>query len=65
MMITGKLQTWGNSYGIRIPKKQAKRLGLRPDQTVAIEISSTTPDNGFGMCKNLPAFVREKDDREW
>jgi len=64
-MFTGKLQTWGNSYGVRIPKRQARRLGLSLNQTVAIETAVTIPDDGFGMCKNLPTFVRNKEDREW
>ena len=42
-MITVKTRKWGNSIGVRIPKKTAKELGITADQEVAIEIVPKNP----------------------
>lgn len=67
MIISGKIQQWGNSFGIRIPKSTAKKLNLRKDTTIILDIQETSPNKGFGMFRGATSFQREKDDdvREW
>jgi antitoxin component of MazEF toxin-antitoxin module len=38
--VNAKILRWGNSYGIRISKKEAEREGLREGQEVVIEIKA-------------------------
>lgn len=37
-MIICKTKRWGNSIGIRIPKKTADELGIKEEQEVVVEI---------------------------
>ncbi len=37
-MMVCKTRKWGNSIGIRVPKKTATELGIREDQEVIVEI---------------------------
>ncbi|HIG98182.1 TPA: AbrB/MazE/SpoVT family DNA-binding domain-containing protein [Candidatus Woesearchaeota archaeon] len=37
-MIVCKTKRWGNSIGIRIPKKTADELGLKEEQDLVVEI---------------------------
>ena len=56
-MIIGKIRKWGNSMALLIPKEEAKRLNLREDQEVAVEV--TKKDNplkelfGFGRKNRI------------
>jgi hypothetical protein len=67
MLIQGKLQKWGNSYGIRVSKKTASRMGAQKNATVTVEIRESPSKTGFGMFPDLPSFKRDKSDdlREW
>ncbi len=38
MYMTTKLKRWGNSYGIRVPKSEAKRLGIKEGSPVKFNI---------------------------
>src|SRR5258706_13032615 len=38
MNITQNLQKWGNSSGVRLPKKVIDAARLRPDQTLSISL---------------------------
>lgn len=40
MNITQDLQKWGNSTGIRIPKKVLNAARLKPNQTMAISLQN-------------------------
>lgn len=40
MNITQDLQKWGNSTGIRIPKKVLNAANLKPNQTMAISLQN-------------------------
>lgn len=35
-----KILEWGNSYGIRLTKAEAERLGLRPGDEVIVEVKA-------------------------
>ena len=37
-MLVCKTKKWGNSVGIRIPKKTAEELGIKEEQEIIIEI---------------------------
>lgn len=37
-MLACKTKRWGNSVGIRIPKKVAEALGIREEQEIIVEI---------------------------
>lgn len=39
-----KVLRWGNSYGIRISKEEARRAGLREGQEVVVEIKAKPGD---------------------
>jgi len=58
-----ELKKWGNSYGLRVSKKQAKRLGLQEGDKVEADLVRKTTAVGFGMCRGAQPFVRERDDR--
>ena len=45
-----KLLPWGNSYGLRVRKADAERLGLKPGETFACVV---------------PDFTRRKDLSHW
>ncbi|MBI2144158.1 AbrB/MazE/SpoVT family DNA-binding domain-containing protein [Candidatus Woesearchaeota archaeon] len=38
-MLVCKTKKWGNSIGIRIPKRAAEELGIREEQEVVVEIA--------------------------
>lgn len=35
-MVTTKIKKWGNSYGIRIPKRILEQLNLTPDSDIEL-----------------------------
>lgn len=45
--IEGRLLKWGNSYGIRISKKEVERLGLQPGQAVVARLEE--PPGGIDL----------------
>lgn len=51
--IRRRLSEWGNGYGIRITKSEARKLGLRPGDTVDIEVQGEAGPNDVA---SLPVF---------
>ena len=37
-MITAKIKKWGNSIGLLIPKEEARKLNLKENQEVVVEL---------------------------
>jgi hypothetical protein len=64
-MLQAQLKQWGNSFGIRISKKEAAQLQLAPGDRVTVVIQRPSA-SGFGMLKGVgktrKPFVREADD---
>jgi len=63
MNLTVTLKNWGNSYGIRISKKEANELGLRVGDTLQAAIVKKGQLDGFGIFRGAKPFVREHQDR--
>lgn len=63
MLIDTELKTWGNSFGIRVTKAQAERLGLNRDDCLRVTLEKKKPKSAFGVCKGLAPFERDRDDR--
>lgn len=62
-MFDVELKEWGNSYGIRISKAQARQLGLKKGDTMNVDlIKKDIRAEGFGIFKGAPSFERDKDD---
>ena len=72
-MLTAKLKKWGNSYGIPVPKRKAKELGLHEGQEVAVQIQAKGNPlrEMFGSLKfdkptkQLLKEIRGKESRYW
>ena len=67
-MFDVELKEWGNSYGIRISKVQARRLGLKKGDTMNVDLVKKDPAaDGFGIFKGAPPFERDEydDTREY
>ena len=65
-MLTVELKEWGNSYAIRISKKEAKALGIEKGDMVVVDVKENKPrtiKEMFGCCKGSKPFVRDRDDR--
>ena len=52
---------WGNSIGIRIPKKVAKALGIRPNQKVKVVLQEPGSPlvKYFGTLKGGPRNIQK------
>lgn len=61
-MFDVEVKEWGNSYGLRISKKKAQQLGLKPGDKVNIDLVKKTAIQGFGMFRGARPFQREKED---
>ncbi|MFH1649363.1 MAG: hypothetical protein ABIA93_02355 [Candidatus Woesearchaeota archaeon] len=59
MVFITELKEWGNSYGIRISKKQAQELGLVPKQKVRVDLDCKLPGDGFGIFKGGPSYTKK------
>lgn len=64
-MLTAELKEWGNSYAIRISKKEAKALGIEKGDMVVVDVKENKPSMRelFGKYKGTKPFVRDRDDR--
>ncbi|HUR70158.1 MAG TPA: AbrB/MazE/SpoVT family DNA-binding domain-containing protein [Candidatus Thermoplasmatota archaeon] len=51
--IRRRLTEWGNGYGIRLTKAEAKKLGLRAGDTVDVELRGSPAPNDVAR---LPAL---------
>lgn len=65
MMIYTELKEWGNSYGIRVTKEQARRMKLREGEQVKVKVKKNEIESAFGILKGkkLGPFERDHDDR--
>ncbi|HEX9710041.1 MAG TPA: hypothetical protein VGB42_08775 [Candidatus Thermoplasmatota archaeon] len=52
-LVKGRLLRWGNSLGIRISKRDARRLKLRPGSDVTVRIESEPGEIDLSV---LPTF---------
>jgi antitoxin MazE len=57
MRMTTKVQKWGNSYAVRLPKAVVEELGLSSDTKVDIE---TTPKGIFIKPQKRIKFTLEE-----
>lgn len=68
IIVYAKILKWGNSYGIRITKAQAKRLGLGPGDEVVVEVKAR-PDEEIDVSHlrsfSMGGLAREHDEGEW
>jgi hypothetical protein len=53
--VHGKVQRWGNSYGVRLRKRDMKAMGLRDGSPVELKIVPTRAKPGMDLT-NLPTF---------
>lgn len=51
--MTTKLKTWGNSYGITVPKAVADKVGLKPGASVHVTIEFTLEANDSSKLPTL------------
>lgn len=51
--IRRRLTEWGNGYGIRLTKAEARKLGLKAGDTVDVEVRGEAAPNDVG---SLPAL---------
>ncbi|MDD9952851.1 MAG: hypothetical protein OXR66_00780 [Candidatus Woesearchaeota archaeon] len=57
-----EIKSWGNSYGIRISKKLATKLGITKGDKVAFDLKKLEDIDGFGICKKSEPYERDKED---
>ena len=65
-MVEIKIKQWGNSLGIVVPAKVARRLGLKEGKIVEIDIKENKKGTGFGILKDkkLKEFKKEIEEHE-
>lgn len=51
--IRRRLTEWGNGYGIRLTKAEAKKLGLRAGDTVDVELHGSPAPNNVSDLPSL------------
>jgi len=56
-----RIKRWGHSLGIILPQKAVKKMDLKEDQIIVIDINKRNKIDGFGMCRGADAFQREKE----
>jgi antitoxin component of MazEF toxin-antitoxin module len=59
-MIT-KIKKWGNSFGVRITKKELEEYGLKEGEEVKVKIEKVIPKKEVDLS-NLPTFT-ETDEK--
>lgn len=53
MHVRRRVTEWGNGYGIRITKAEARKLGIRPGDLVDVEVRGEPQPNDVSK---LPTF---------
>lgn len=51
--IRRRLTAWGNGYGIRLTKAEAKKLGLKAGDTVDVELRGAAAPNDVSRLPTL------------
>ncbi len=60
-IVDAKLQAWGNSYGVRIPKRLAEKAGLTKGDVLTLSLRKKHDvQSMFGKYKGLGPFQRER-----
>jgi antitoxin component of MazEF toxin-antitoxin module len=59
-MIT-KIKKWGNSFGVRLTKKELEEYGLKEGDKIKIMIEKVKPEKGIDLS-DIPTFS-ELDER--
>lgn len=60
LRVRRRLLKWGNAYGIRVTKEDARRLGATEKDTVEVEIAKAEPRVDVAQ---LPVFHLGRDAR--
>lgn len=60
-----EVKKWGNSLGVVIPTKTAKKLNLGEGQKVCLDITLRGKLSGFGIARGAKSFARENEEREF
>jgi hypothetical protein len=63
-IVKGKLLRWGNSLGIRIPKRDARRLHLRPGTDVTVRIEDEPLEIDLSVLPTLRGKGTEGGDHD-
>ncbi|MBS3133041.1 AbrB/MazE/SpoVT family DNA-binding domain-containing protein [Candidatus Woesearchaeota archaeon] len=62
MEITAKAKRWGDSLGIILPKKMIDAEGIKPDDTLKVEVFKEADFSGlFGTLKTKISGQKLKD----
>lgn len=68
MRTNAKVLKWGNSYGIRITKAEAERLGVEAGDEVLLEVTAKPGDeidvSGIRTFR-MGGLARDHDTGEW
>ncbi len=60
-IVHAKLQAWGNSYGVRIPKRVAHKAGLTEGDVLTLSLKKRRAVRElFGKYKGIAPFQRER-----
>jgi hypothetical protein len=51
-----EVKKWGNSYGIRLSKKELERLGIKEGDVVAVALKKTKRKTARISLEGLPTF---------
>jgi len=61
MHISSEIRRWGNSLGLVIPAKIARKLGIKEGESVDVDIRKKTRVDGFGIFSGERPFREEKE----
>jgi hypothetical protein len=70
MHVRRRVTEWGNGYGIRITKAEARKLGIRAGDVVDLEVRGAPQPNDvaklpafrLGGAYDIDAILEEEDD---
>lgn len=61
-MVEAKIKQWGNSLGLIISKDIVRIEKLNVGDIIKVDITKEKRVNGFGIMKNIPSFVEDKEE---
>ena len=53
--LVAKVRRWGNSYGVRLRKKDLQALGIREGSSIDVQVRPHRPARGLDLS-DLPTF---------
>ena len=69
IILLGKLLRWGNSYGIRLSRKDVERLGMKENAELIVEVRSTAEErvdlSSLPSIPGLGKLADSHDEEEW